>query len=69
MTNINFENLFGVPARKPDEVVNSFIWMFASIQIVLEEIILKITKQISFEYKIKNLCLAGGVALKLCCKR
>ena len=35
----------------------------ASIQTVTEEIILKITNNISNNYKIKNLCLAGGVAL------
>ena len=37
--------------------------MAASIQVVIEEIILRLTKSISKEYKIKNLCLAGGVAL------
>ena len=35
----------------------------ASIQAVTEEIVLRITKSISQKYKIKNLCLAGGVAL------
>ena len=35
----------------------------ASIQSVLETILIKITKSIYKEYKIKNLCLAGGVAL------
>ena len=35
----------------------------ASIQLVLEEVILKICKHIKAEYKISNLCLAGGVAL------
>ena len=37
--------------------------MAASIQVVIEEIILKLTKSIAEEYKVKNLCLAGGVAL------
>ena len=35
----------------------------ASIQKVTEEIILKISKSLKEEYKIPNLCLAGGVAL------
>ena len=35
----------------------------SSIQKVTEEIMLKLTKAIRDEYKIKNLCLAGGVAL------
>ena len=42
---------------------NNFIWIAASIQSVLETILIKITKSIYKEYKIKNLCLAGGVAL------
>ena len=35
----------------------------SSIQAVTEEIMLKIAKSLSEEYKIENLCLAGGVAL------
>ena len=35
----------------------------ASIQAVTEEIVLKLTKSIANETKIKNLCMAGGVAL------
>ena len=35
----------------------------ASIQVVLEEIILKICENVKMEYGITNLCLAGGVAL------
>jgi len=35
----------------------------ASVQAVTEEIVLRLTKSISKEYNIKNLCLAGGVAL------
>ena len=35
----------------------------ASIQKVTEEIILKICKSLRKEYQVKNLCLAGGVAL------
>ena len=35
----------------------------ASIQAVTEEIVIRLTRNIAKEYKIKNLCLAGGVAL------
>ena len=35
----------------------------ASIQKVTEDVLLKITKNLSSEFKIPNLCLAGGVAL------
>jgi len=35
----------------------------SSVQAVIEEIVIRLTKNIASEYKIKNLCLAGGVAL------
>ena len=35
----------------------------SSIQAALEEIILKLTRSLAVEFKINNLCLAGGVAL------
>ncbi len=65
MTNNKFSNLFGHPPRKSDkELLTQFhMDVAASIQVVTEEIILKITKNLSNEYKIKNLCMAGGVAL------
>ena len=65
MTNKNFSKLFGKPVRSPEnEEINQFhMDIAASIQVVIEEIILKIVENISTEYKIKNLCLAGGVAL------
>ena len=65
MTNQKFDQLFGRPARKTDiENLEQFHMDIASsLQAVTETIILKITKNISEEYNIKNLCLAGGVAL------
>ncbi|MAR94896.1 MAG: hypothetical protein CMD46_00805 [Gammaproteobacteria bacterium] len=65
MTNNKFSKLFGKSVRKPDtEDLEQFhMDMAASIQSVTEKIILKITKNISQEYKINNLCMAGGVAL------
>ena len=65
MTNDNFSNLFGKPVRNPEkDLLTQFHMDIASsIQEVTEEIILRITKSLSKEYKIKNLCLAGGVAL------
>lgn len=35
----------------------------ASIQAVTEEIVMRLTKALAKEYKISNLCMAGGVAL------
>ena len=65
MTNKKFDNLFGEPVRKSEEDLLTQFHMniAASIQSVTEEIVLRLTKNIANEYKIKNLCLAGGVAL------
>ncbi len=65
MTNQKFSNLFGQKVRKPDsEPLTQFhMNVAASIQAVTEEIILKLTQDISKKYKIENLCMAGGVAL------
>ena len=65
MTNKKFDNLFGKSARKSEEELLTQFHMnvAASIQAVTEEIILKLTISVATEYKIKNLCLAGGVAL------
>ena len=65
MINKKFENLFNKPRRNPDsDLIEQFhMDMASSIQIVIEEIILRLTKSLSNDYKIENLCLAGGVAL------
>ena len=65
MTNKKFSNLFGYPVRKPEKDLLTQFHMdiAASIQAVLEEIFLRLAKSLSSEYKIPNLCLAGGVAL------
>ena len=65
MTNSKFSSLFGHPVRdsKKDLLTDFHMDIAASIQAVTEEVILRLTKDISKEYKIKNLCLAGGVAL------
>ena len=65
MTNIHFNELFGQKVRDPKkELLTSFhMNIAASIQVVIEKIILRIMRNIQEETKIKNLCLAGGVAL------
>ena len=65
MTNKNFSNLFGHPVRDSEkDLLNDFHMDIASsIQAVTEEVVLRLTKNIAEEFKIKNLCLAGGVAL------
>ena len=65
MINKKFSKLFGHPVRNPKkDLLNNFHMDIASsIQAATEEIILRLTKNIAQDYKIKNLCLAGGVAL------
>jgi carbamoyltransferase len=65
MTNDKFNDLFG---QKPRDSKNEKITQFhmdiaASIQKVTEEIMISLAKSIRKEYGMKNLCLAGGVAL------
>ena len=65
MTNKKFNNLFGKEPRnsKIDRITQFHMDIAASIQKVTEEIMIKLVTSIQKEYKIKNLCLAGGVAL------
>ncbi len=64
MTNKKFSDLFGQPVRKIEtELMPFHMDIAASIQAATEEIMLKITRSLHDEYKINNLCLAGGVAL------
>jgi carbamoyltransferase len=64
MTNDRFAELFGAPARKPeDKLTQREMDLAASIQAVTEEVVLKLAKGIADETGEKNLCLAGGVAL------
>ena len=65
MVNEKFSKLFGNPVRDPkkDLLKEFHMNISASIQAVTEEIVLRLTKSISKDYNLKNLCLAGGVAL------
>ncbi len=65
MTNQRFSNLFNKPVRKSEsDLLTQFhMDVASSIQSVIEEVILKMTKKLSAEYKLTNLCMAGGVAL------
>ena len=65
MTNKKFHDLFGQKPRHPknDKITQFHMDIAASIQYVTEEIMIKLAKSIQHEYQIKNLCLAGGVAL------
>ncbi|MBM3563638.1 MAG: carbamoyltransferase [Alphaproteobacteria bacterium] len=64
MTNAKFDELFGGPARKPEELLTQrHMDIAASIQAVTEEIVLRLTRSLAQETGARNLCLAGGVAL------
>ena len=65
MTNKKFSELFKNPVRdsEKDLLTQFHMDVAASIQAVIEKIVIMITDTIANEYKVKNLCLAGGVAL------
>ena len=65
MTSKKFNLLFGNKERDSNnEEINQFhMDIAASIQEITEEIMIKLTSSLSEEYKLKNLCMAGGVAL------
>jgi carbamoyltransferase len=65
MISKRFSKLFGNKPRNPEkEKLTQFHMDIASsIQEVTEDVMLKITSSLAKEYNIKNLCLAGGVAL------
>jgi carbamoyltransferase len=64
MTNAKFDALFGGPARDPKSLLTQRdMDLAASIQAVLEEAVLRLTRSLAQETGMKNLCLAGGVAL------
>ena len=65
MTNKKFDNLFGQKPRNPksEKLTQFHMDIAASIQKVTEDIMIKLAKSAQKEYGLKNLCLAGGVAL------
>ena len=65
MTNDKFHKLFGKKPRNPntEELTQFHMDIASSIQKVTEDIMVKLARSIREEYNIKNLCLAGGVAL------
>jgi carbamoyltransferase len=64
MTSSLFHELFKGPPRKPESLITQKeMDLAASIQKVIEEIVIKIARNIRKETGLQNLCLAGGVAL------
>ncbi|HKE41663.1 MAG TPA: carbamoyltransferase [Casimicrobiaceae bacterium] len=64
MTSRRFERLFGGPPRQPEApITQREMDIAASIQVVTEEIMLRCARHVYDVTRMKNLCLAGGVAL------
>jgi carbamoyltransferase len=64
MTNNKFAKLFNIKRREPEnKLLQIHMDMAASIQAATEEIVLRITRFLFKEFKLENLCMAGGVAL------
>ncbi|MDX6770531.1 MAG: carbamoyltransferase [Elusimicrobiota bacterium] len=64
MTNAKFDALFGGPPRSPESKLGQReMDLAASIQVVCEEVMLKMARHAREVAGSRNLCLAGGVAL------
>jgi carbamoyltransferase len=64
MTNEKFDALFGGPPRRQESsLTQREMDLAASIQVVVEEVVLKLAKGVAKTTGERNLCLAGGVAL------
>ncbi|MDF1712359.1 MAG: carbamoyltransferase [Akkermansiaceae bacterium] len=64
MISRKFENLFGSPAREPESDLDQHhMDVAASIQKVTEEIMVRCARHVRAVTGMRNLCLAGGVAL------
>jgi carbamoyltransferase len=65
MTNEAFADLFGQPRRDPDKdlLTDFHMDVAASVQAVLDEVVLLLTRDLASRTGLRNLCLAGGVAL------
>ena len=64
MTNRAFDKVFGGPPRKPEsKLTQREMDLARSIQVITEEVMLKMSNYARQETGMKHLCLAGGVAL------
>ena len=65
MINKNFMSLFGQKVRDPkkDLLTQFHMDIASSIQVVIENVVMLLVNNIRKETKVRNLCLAGGVAL------
>ncbi len=64
MISSSFSKLFGHLPRHRESKINQFhMDIAASVQKLVEEIVIKLAKSLQMETGLKNICLSGGVAL------
>lgn len=64
MTNKRFDRLFGGPPRKREtKITQREMDLARSVQVITEEVMLRVARHVHKVTGQKNLCLAGGVAL------
>ena len=64
MTGRRFDAMFGGAPRRPEQPLEQrHMDLAASIQAVTEDVVLRLTRSLAAETGLRNLCLAGGVAL------
>jgi carbamoyltransferase len=64
MTNAAFDRVFGARPRRPEsKITQREMDLARSIQVITEEVMLKMTAYVYKETGMKKLCMAGGVAL------
>ncbi len=64
MTNDAFAGLFGRPARQPESRITQHeMDLAASVQLVTEDVVLRLCRHLRHITGAANLCMAGGVAL------
>jgi carbamoyltransferase len=64
MTNTKFDQLFGASPRKPETpITQQHMDLARSVQVVIEEAMLKICQTIKDKVNVDHLVMAGGVAL------
>ncbi len=64
MTNAKFDELFGGPPRTSEaQLTQREMDLAASVQVITEEVVIKLARGVAQATGERNLCLAGGVAL------
>ncbi len=64
MTNAKFDELFGGPPRESEaQLSQREMDLAASVQVITEDVVIKLARGVARETGERNLCLAGGVAL------